>query len=110
MASPVQDPVSVLRTKVLVRGVAETQAQNVQVTAHARSMRSVPHSDGRERKNIVVPAAGSVVVTHGLGRMPRGVDILDGDNNQITNGNRTKTTITFTNAAATAATLTLWIY
>jgi hypothetical protein len=99
------------RAKVLVREPdRNAQAQNRQVTAHAHDSLNVPMNDGRTRSNIVVPAGGSVVVAHTLGRMPKGYSITNGNNNAITDSDRSAGSITLHNSGTTAATLTLWIY
>jgi hypothetical protein len=99
-----------IRSKVLARSDRNAQAQNAQVSAHAKGVRQVPTTDGRERIGVVVPAAGSVVVVHKLGRRPKGYSILTGNNNAITDTARTSTTITFANSAGADATISVWIF
>lgn len=67
-------------------------------------------TDGRQRSSIIVPANGQITIGHALGRIPKGIQILTGNNNAITDSNRTKTTITLNNSATTAATITIWIF
>jgi hypothetical protein len=74
-----------------------------------RSLRMVRQLAGK-RRQVTIAATSSATVLHLLGYVPRGYQIESGDNNSITMTASDREKITFANAAANPATITVWIY
>ncbi len=88
------------------RVINEAQADTREMRRNLRLHRQL---SGR-RRTVTIAATSSATILHGLGYVPRGWTIEAGNNNAITATTTDQQRLILANAAATPATLTVWIY
>jgi hypothetical protein len=99
-----------IRSKVLPRSSESLPREMTDHTRRTeRALRQVPQVSGVTRA-ATVPPGRAVPVLHGLGRLPKGVQVQSGDNGSCTVGSYTKESVTVTNSGTSAASVSLWIY